>query len=55
VRVTHNPENCIYADRTIILKDGRIVVETRELVASEICDLASLREMKEFANLWGNV
>ena len=27
VMVTHNPGNCAYADRTIVLKDGYIVVE----------------------------
>ena len=27
VMVTHNPGNCAYADRTIFLKDGRVVVE----------------------------
>ncbi|HLO24699.1 MAG TPA: ABC transporter ATP-binding protein [Geobacteraceae bacterium] len=25
VMVTHNPENCAYADRTIVLRDGRVV------------------------------
>lgn len=25
VMVTHNPENCAYADRTIVLKDGQVV------------------------------
>jgi putative ABC transport system ATP-binding protein len=25
VMVTHNPENCAYADRTIIIRDGRVV------------------------------
>ena len=25
VMVTHNPENCVYADRTIIIRDGRVV------------------------------
>jgi putative ABC transport system ATP-binding protein len=25
VMVTHNPENCGYADRTIVLRDGRVV------------------------------
>lgn len=25
VMVTHNPDNCVYADRTIYLRDGRIV------------------------------
>ena len=25
VMVTHNPENCVYADRTIVLKDGHIM------------------------------
>ena len=49
IMVTHNPDNCVYADRTIVLKDGRIVAEAEELVASEICALASVREMKEFA------
>jgi putative ABC transport system ATP-binding protein len=27
VMVTHNPGNCAYADRTIFLKDGRVVAE----------------------------
>ena len=27
VMVTHNPDNCVYADRTIYLRDGRIVDE----------------------------
>jgi putative ABC transport system ATP-binding protein len=27
VMVTHNPGNCAYADRTILLRDGRVVVE----------------------------
>jgi putative ABC transport system ATP-binding protein len=25
VMVTHNPDNCVYADRTIYLRDGRVV------------------------------
>ena len=29
VMVTHNPENCAYADRTISLRDGVIVEERR--------------------------
>ncbi len=29
VMVTHNPENCAYADRTISLRDGLIVEERR--------------------------
>jgi putative ABC transport system ATP-binding protein len=34
VMVTHNPENCAYADRTIVLKDGHIVVEAEDLFVS---------------------
>ncbi len=33
VMVTHNAENCAYADRTIYLKDGKIVVEYEEVAA----------------------
>ncbi len=33
VMVTHNPDNCTYADRTIFLKDGKIVVEYEEAAA----------------------
>ena len=50
IMVTHNPDNCVYADRTIILKDGRVVAEAEEMVASGICALASAGEMKEFVN-----
>jgi putative ABC transport system ATP-binding protein len=25
VMVTHNPDNCVYANRTIYLRDGRVV------------------------------
>ncbi|WP_157046184.1 hypothetical protein [Geotalea uraniireducens] len=27
VMVTHNPENCVYTDRTIVLRDGLVVAE----------------------------
>lgn len=27
VMVTHNPENCVYIDRTILLRDGLVVAE----------------------------
>ena len=30
VMVTHNPENCAYADRTIVLKDGHIVLKPKD-------------------------
>lgn len=29
VMVTHNPDNCAYADRTIVLKDGLVVAEDK--------------------------
>ena len=37
VMVTHNPENCVYTDRTIVLRDGRIVDEERILTPQEAC------------------
>ncbi|MCM2359122.1 MAG: ABC transporter ATP-binding protein [Geobacteraceae bacterium] len=40
VMVTHNPENCGYADRTIFLRDGRVVAEGEELTPPEACRLA---------------
>lgn len=39
VMVIHNPENCTYADRTILLRDGRVVSAGKELVSSESCRL----------------
>lgn len=30
VMVTHNPDNCAYADRTIFLKDGKVVAEEHD-------------------------
>jgi putative ABC transport system ATP-binding protein len=30
IMVTHNPDNCVFADRTIILKDGRIADGTAD-------------------------
>jgi putative ABC transport system ATP-binding protein len=40
VMVTHNPENCAYADRTIFLRDGLVVAEGEEMAPSEACRLA---------------
>lgn len=40
VMVTHNPENCGYADRTIFLRDGRVVAEGEEVTPPEACRLA---------------
>lgn len=40
VMVTHNPENCAYADRTIFLRDGKVVAEGEELAPPEVCRLA---------------
>ena len=40
VMVTHNPENCAYADRAIFLRDGRVVSEGEELASPESCRLA---------------
>ena len=37
VMVTHNPENCVYTDRTIVLRDGRIVDDERALTPQEAC------------------
>ena len=34
VMVTHNPENCAYADRTIHLKDGLVVQEGENVLSS---------------------
>ena len=31
VMVTHNPENCVYTDRTIVLRDGKVVCKEDEL------------------------
>ena len=40
VMVTHNPGNCAYADRTIYLKDGKVVAEGEDMAAPEECRLA---------------
>lgn len=37
VMVTHNPENCAYTDRTIILRDGRVADEERGISSKEAC------------------
>lgn len=37
VMVTHNPENCVYTDRTIVLRDGRIVDEEHITTSREAC------------------
>lgn len=37
VMVTHNPENCSYTDRTIILRDGRVVDEEIGISPIEAC------------------
>uniref|UniRef100_A0A831U1K6 ABC transporter ATP-binding protein n=1 Tax=Geobacter metallireducens TaxID=28232 RepID=A0A831U1K6_GEOME len=34
VMVTHNPENCAYADRTIVLRDGLIISEQEDAVTT---------------------
>jgi len=39
VMVTHNPENCAYADRTILLRDGRVVSAGEALASPESCRL----------------
>ena len=41
IMVTHNPDNCVYADRTIILKDGRIVAKEDDPAHPESCALTS--------------
>ena len=38
--LVHNPENCGYADRTIFLRDGRVVSEGGELAPPGACRLA---------------
>ncbi|KAF0221233.1 MAG: putative ABC transport system ATP-binding [Geobacteraceae bacterium] len=43
VMVTHNPENCAYTDRTIFLRDGRVVAEREDVAVAEVCTLASGR------------
>jgi putative ABC transport system ATP-binding protein len=42
VMVTHNPENCAYADRTIHLRDGLVVAEAdgSDMAPPEKCSLA---------------
>lgn len=34
VMVTHNPENCTYADRTIVLRDGLVITEQGDAVTT---------------------
>ncbi len=34
VMVTHNPENCTYADRTIVLRDGLVINEQGDVVTT---------------------
>lgn len=34
VMVTHNPDNCAYADRTIVLRDGRVVADESRRTAA---------------------
>ncbi len=41
VMVTHNPENCAYADRTIFLRDGRVIAEEDAVGVSEACSLVA--------------
>jgi putative ABC transport system ATP-binding protein len=33
VMVTHNPDNCAYADRTIFLKDGQVAAAAGDFAA----------------------
>jgi putative ABC transport system ATP-binding protein len=40
IMVTHNPENCAYADRTIFLRDGRVVAEGEDLAPRAVCSRA---------------
>ena len=35
IMVTHNPENCSYADRTIVLRDGKVVARAEEVLWEE--------------------
>ncbi len=39
VMVTHNPENCAYADRTIYLKDGMVVAAGEDVAPREKCGM----------------
>lgn len=43
VMVTHNPEYCVYSDRTIYLKDGRVVSEGDAVGKKEARPLALAR------------
>ena len=37
IMVTHNPENCSYADRTIVLRDGKVVAQGEDHALWEEC------------------
>ncbi|SNB45966.1 ABC transporter ATP-binding protein [Geobacter sp. DSM 9736] len=40
VMVTHNPENCAYSDRTIFLRDGKVVAEEEGVKPRKACRLS---------------